>query len=227
MPWLEFTAAMILFLAAHRIPAMLGVKHALSAALGPRGYTVLFSAVSLLLLWWVIVAAAQAPYVQLWDHGAAARWGVNLLMPLVAVLVALGVGAPNPFAFEGRATGFDPDRPGVAGLTRQPLLWALLLWSLAHLWANGALAHVILFGSFAGFSLLGMRLVERRRAAMMSRAEWARLTARTALVPLAAAPRWRGGPYARLPWARVAIGLAAWAIGWHLHTAVIGVPPLP
>ena len=44
---------MALFLGAHRLPAAVGLKAGLSAALGPRGYTAAFSLVSLLLLWWI------------------------------------------------------------------------------------------------------------------------------------------------------------------------------
>ncbi|EIE51568.1 NnrU family protein [Citreicella sp. 357] len=227
MGWLEFALAMTVFMASHRIPAMLGVKDGLTGALGPRGYTTAFSVVSVLLLWWVIKAAGRAPYVPLWDQTMTARWGVTIVMPLVVLLAALGVTAPNPFAFEGRAMGFDPDRPGVAGLTRQPLLWAMLLWAGVHTWANGDLAHVILFCTFGLFSALGMLMVERRRARLMGPAEWQRQSARTALVPFAAMPRWQGSPYRRPPWLRVGIAVVAWAALLHLHAPVIGVGPLP
>ncbi|MBR9843824.1 MAG: NnrU family protein, partial [Rhodobacteraceae bacterium] len=156
MGWIEFVAAMTLFLASHRIPALFGVKRRLVSLCGATGYTVLFSLFSTGLLLWVIWAAGRAPVVTLWDQSIAARWAVNLVMPLCVLLVVFGTAAANPFAFEGRATGFDPERPGIAGVTRQPLLWALLLWSGVHLWANGDLAHGILFGVFALFSGLGM-----------------------------------------------------------------------
>lgn len=225
MDWIEFTLAMGLFLGSHRIPAALGVKEALLRALGPRGYTLAFSLASLALLWWVIVAAGRAPVVALWDQVLWHRWTVNLAMPLAAMLATFGIAAPNPFAFEGRATGFDPARPGIAGLTRQPLLWALALWSGAHLLANGDLAHVILFGTFLAFSILGMPLVERRRSRAMGAGEWARLTAHTGLVPFAAllSGRWwpRGLP--SLP--RLALAVLSWVALWHLHAPVIGVWP--
>lgn len=225
--WIEFALAMALFMGSHRIPAALGIKDRLTAALGERGYTLVFSLVSTLLLLWVIWAAGRAPFVPLWDGGLAARWAVNIAMPLAVALVVFGTAAPNPFAFEGRKAGFDPDRPGIAGVTRQPLLWALLIWALAHLWANGDLAHAILFGTFAAFSALGMRTVERRRRRQMGQAEWDRLTAHTGLAPLAAAlaGRWRprGGPSLL----RAGGVLLAWAALWHLHAPVIGVWPAP
>jgi len=227
MGWIEFAAALGLFLISHRIPALIGVKRPLTAALGPRGYTVVFSVISTVLLAWVIVAAGRAPYVGLWDHAIWHRWAVNIAMPAALALIVFGTAAPNPFAFEGRATGFDPARPGIAGLTRQPLLWGLALWSGAHLLANGDLAHGVLFGSFAGFSLLGMRIVEARRARAMGADAWRHLTARTSLIPLIALVqgRWRPtqGPQA---W-RALLWIASWAGLWLLHTPVIGVSPAP
>lgn len=227
MGWIEFAVAMGLFMASHRIPAALGVKDSLVNTLGPRGYTALFSLASTGLLFWVIWAAGRAPYVSLWDQTTTARWAVNVVMPIVIALVSFGVAASNPFAFEGRATGFDPEHPGVAGLTRQPLLWALLLWSAVHLWANGDLAHVLLFGTFAAFSLAGMTLVERRRRAAMGDTDWQALTKRTSLIPFAAllAGRWK--PTFRVSLMRAAITLLAWATVWMSHSAVIGVSPMP
>lgn len=225
LDWLNFALALGLFLISHRLPAMLGVKARAEAALGPRGYTMVFSGVSLALLYWVIVAAGRAPYVELWPPNGWSRWLVNIAMPLAGLLAAFGVAAPNPFAFEGRSTGFDPDRPGIAGLTRQPLLWALVLWSGAHLIANGDLAHVIFFGLMLVFSLAGMAIVERRRRRAIGPAEWQRLTARTALVPGVAlfTGRWR--PAGRPSGLRLAIWALGWAGLWHLHAPVIGLWP--
>lgn len=227
MGWVEFALALIVFMGSHRIPAALGVKGALIGALGPRGYTVAFSIASLFLLWWVIEAAGRAPFVPLWDQQTWHRWAVNIAMPLAVALGTFGVAAPNPFAFEGRASGFDPARPGIAAITRQPLLWALAIWSGAHLLANGDLAHVILFGLFLVFSIAGMAIVERRRARIAGPAEWARLTARTGLLPFAALLNGRWRPRGLPPLARLVLAVILWAGLWHLHVPVIGVSPLP
>lgn len=227
MGWLEFGIAMGLFLSSHRIPAVFGLKQRLIAALGPRGYTLVFSLFSTLLLFWVIWAAGRAPVVTLWEQTLVARWAVNLVMPVSVLLVVFGTAAPNPFAFEGRSTGFEADKPGIAGITRQPLLWALLFWSAAHIWANGELAHVLLFGIFTLFSILGMRLVERRRRRDLGETAWAQLTARTGLMPFAAllGGRWKPsrGPSA----IRLALAVSIWVALWHLHAPVIGVYPGP
>ena len=223
--WIEFAAAMGLFLISHRLPAMLGVKGWLESRLGRWGYTAVFSVLSLGLLWWLILAAGRAPFVPLWDQQGWHRWAVNIVMPVAGALAVFGVGAPNPFAFEGRAAGFDPDRPGIAGVTRQPLLWALALWAGVHLLPNGYLAHVLLFAPMLVFSLLGMGIVERRRRRVMGAETWARMTARTDLVPFRAlvAGRWR--PAAGPSLMRLAIWALTWAALWYLHEPVIGVWP--
>lgn len=227
MDWIELALAMGLFMASHRLPAALGLKTRLVAALGARGYTLVFSVFSLGLLGWLISAAARAPFLPLWEQQGWHRWVVNLAMPLAIALGSFGIAAPNPFAFEGRSTGFDPARPGIAGLNRQPLLWALALWAGAHLLANGDLAHVILFAPFLGLALAGMPIVETRRRREMGEAEWLRLTRNTSLWPFAAliGGRWR--PTARLSVARLGITLGGWAGLWHLHAPLIGVWPAP
>lgn len=227
MDWIEFATALALFLASHRIPAMLGIKGPLTAALGQRGYLVLFSLISTFLLAWVFLAAGRAPVIGLWDQALWHRWTVNIAMPLALALVVFGTAAPNPFAFEGRSHGFDPARPGIAGLTRQPLLWGLALWSGAHLLANGDLAHALLFGSFAVFSVLGLFIVERRRASAMGPKTWQSLTARTSLLPVAAllSGRWRPGATPSLP--RTVFWLVSWIVLWIMHAPIIGVSPAP
>jgi uncharacterized membrane protein len=227
MEWIELAFALAAFFLSHRVPAMFGLKARIVAAFGPRGYVALFSVLSLGLLWWVIVAAGRAPYVELWGQPDWSRWLVNLAMPVAILLGTFGVAAPNPFAFEGRAQGFDPDRPGIAGLTRQPLLWALAIWAAAHLSANGDLAHVLLFGPMLVLALIGAPAMEARTRARMGTATWDRLAARTALIPLAALAkgRWRPTSLPSLP--RLLAALAIWAGLWHLHEPLIGLWPGP
>jgi uncharacterized membrane protein len=99
---------------------------------------------------------------------------VVAVMAAVYLILALAIGRPNPFSFGGaNNAAFDPACPGMVGWIRHPLLAALALWAAAHAFANGTLAHVIMFGSFAGFALIGGRLIDRRRQREMG-AEWQR-----------------------------------------------------
>ncbi|MBD3787440.1 MAG: NnrU family protein [Sphingomonadales bacterium] len=227
MGWIEFIVAGLAFMASHLIPANPRIKGLFVAVLGPRGWIWGFSLISVGLLFWVIFAAGRAPFIELWPQAGWMRWAVNLAMPVAITLGTFGVAAPNPFAFEGRATGFDPARPGIAGVVRQPLLWALILWSGAHLLANGDLAHAVLFGTFLIFSLMGLRAMEARRARLWGAAEFDRLAARTSAWPLQALimGRWRPGSPPDL--IRTVLAMLIWAALWHLHAPVIGVTPAP
>lgn len=225
--WFEFIAAFAAFLLSHALPARPALRRRFAALLGERGYLALYSLVSLGVLAWLVGAAGRAPYLGLWATEPWQYWVPNLLMPPVCLLVAFGIAAPNPLSFGGRSTGFDPAHPGIAGLARHPLLLAIGLWAVSHTVPNGNLAHAVLFGSFAGFALLGMAAIDRRKRRQMGEREWAALAAGTSFWPGAAllSGRWRpsGGPSP----ARLAAGLLLWLLLLLLHRPVIGVSPLP
>ena len=190
--WAQFAAALIAFLATHSIPARPAIRRALLARLGGRGYMALYSLLSLAVLVWLIWAAEHAPRIALWSFAPWQLWVPNIAMPLACVLIAYSFASPDPFSITGRnAAGFAPNRPGIAGVTRHPLLWAITLWAAAHLVPNGDVAHVILFGLFAVFGLLGMAIFDARK-----RREWElRLGRSGRRVPRPCRLRrcWRGG----------------------------------
>jgi uncharacterized membrane protein len=230
--WIEMAVAAVLFVLSHSLPARPGLRRRIVGVLGEAGYLALYSVASLLALGWLVVAAGRAPFVEVWAFAPWQLWGPNLAMPLVCLLVAFGVAAPNPLSFaSGAHQGFDPDRPGIAGITRHPLLWALVLWSASHLLPNGDLAHVLLFGGFAVFALVGMAAMDRRFRRTLGKAEWERLARRTSLVPLAALAggRWRpagvtvNGEFL----VRLLLGAALYLAFLSAHEPVTGVSPLP
>jgi uncharacterized membrane protein len=223
--WAEFAGAYALFLLAHAVPARPPVRRRLVAGLGERGYVAVYVVVSLGLLAWLITAAGRAPYLPLWDPAPWQRWVPNLAVPVAIVLAALAVGVPNPFSFGGaRNDRFDPERPGVVALSRQPILLALGIWAGAHVVPNGNLAHVLLFGGFAAMALLGMAMLERRRRRVLG-AEWEALARRTALWPGAAGLAALAGTPRLVP--RMVVGLAVYGAALMLHGPVLGVSPLP
>lgn len=220
--WLEFAAALALFLLSHAIPVRPPVRPWLVGRLGLRGYIVGYSLLSLALLYWLVVAAARAPYVQVIPPHDLLRWAPALTMPLVCLLAVAGFAAANPLSFGGLGRGpFDPERPGILGFSRHPLLLAAAIWAVAHLLANGDLAHVILFGLFAAFALAGMALIDRRKRREMGAAAWTELSRNTARLSLAGLRHARPAP---LQWA---VAAAIYAGLLWLHLPVIGVSPLP
>lgn len=222
MGWAEFAAAFAVFFLSHALPVRPPLRPRLEAALGAQGFTLAYSALSLAVLGWLIGSAGRAPYVQLWSW---APWQAHV--PLIAMLpacliVAITLGRPNPFSFGGaRAQDFDPTRPGLMRWMRHPLLVALALWAFAHLVPNGNLAHVLMFGLFGAFAIVGGRLIDRRKRRGMG-AEWARLDAARRAGPLLPRPAQPLGAALRLA---AGIGLY-WGL-IELHPLLFGVSPLP
>ena len=134
MEWAEFTAALAAFLGSHVVPMRL--RGPLVARFGKRAYVLGYSLLSLGLLYWLIVAAGRAPWVELWPQALWMRWGGNLAMPVAILLAAAG---------------------GMAGL-----MAAFALWAGTHLIANGDLAHVLLFGILLVYALFGLAVGLRR-----------------------------------------------------------------
>ncbi|EEW26057.1 NnrUfamily protein [Rhodobacter ferrooxidans] len=225
--WGGFALAIAAFFASHAVPVRPAVKAWLVARLGRSGFGMAYGLLSLVMLAWVIQAAWAAPFVVLWDQAIWQRWLVNAVMLAAVLLAAFAIGAVNPFSFGGRSSGFDPERPGIAGVSRHPLLLVLLLWAAAHLLVNGDLAHVLVFAPFAAFAALGMRAIDARNRRIWGDAEWDRLAARTSGWPFAALLGGRWKPQSGPGLLRLAIGLAVWGGLIWLHPLVIGMPPLP
>jgi uncharacterized membrane protein len=214
--WGEFILAFAVFLLSHSIPVRPAMKRRLVARLGAPGFTLAYSALSIGVLAWLIAAAGRAPFVALWPWAPWQNLVTLVAMALACGIAALAIGRPNPFSFGGSDNAaFDPARPGIVGWTRHPLLVALLLWSLGHLLPNGDLAHVLLFGTFAGFSLLGMRLIDRRTRRNMGAADWARF-----------APAHRPLRISRAGVFRLCAGVGIFTLLLLAHGPVIGIQPV-
>lgn len=214
--WLGYMLAFVAFFASHAIPVRPPVKARIVGLVGARGFTLAYSALSVAMLAWLIVAAGQAPHVELWPREPWQTWVPFIANAGAAILIALAVARPNPLSFGGaRNAEFDPDHAGIVGWIRHPLLAAIGLWAAAHIVPNGDLAHVILFGTFLGFALLGMKMIDRRKRRQLGddRDDVTQTARRLEITP--------GGL------ARVALGLLGWWLVLLLHAPVIGVSPWP
>lgn len=227
--WLEFTVALALFLSTHFLPTRRKLRDRLIATMGRRTYFSVYGLVSLLVVVWLVAAAGRAPFLPIWWQAEWHRWVPVFTMPIAILLAVLGTGSAYPHTLGGRRSApFDPKEPGIAALTRHPLLWSLVLWSLAHLVANGDVAHVILFGGFAVLSLGAMPIFDRRGRCATEATEWEAIRQRTSLLSLR--PLVDGG------WLRrnrgtllraVAIAAVLYLLIIVLHEPVIGVSPAP
>jgi uncharacterized membrane protein len=227
--WDELILATSIFFVSHAFPARPPVRPWLIRHIGKTAYLLTYSVLSILVVGWLIIAANRAPYVVVWHFSPWQTWVPNIVMPFVCVLIAFGIAAPNPLSIGSyNDFAFKPDHPGIVGVTRHPLLWAAALWAFAHAVPNGDLAHVLMFGLFGMFSLLGMLVIDARKKRTLGAVEWHRLSHLTSLLPLFAivSEKWRL-VLREIGLLRLAIAAVVYVGLLTLHRPVIGLSPLP
>lgn len=152
------------------------------------GYS-LASGIGLALMVWGFGLARQQP-VQLWAPPVAMRHVAALLTLVAFVLLAAAYVPGN----------------GIKARLHHPMVLGVKLWALAHLLANGNLAHGVLFGSLLVWAILNYSAARRRDQAQGTHYP-AGTAGRTGVT--------------------VAIGVGAWiAFALWLHGLLIGVRPL-
>ncbi len=219
---LYLIVATLLFLAIHIVPSTplraLAVK-----VIGERAYLGLFSLASLAGLLWMSSEYGRAPMEALWR-------GLRLLpvalMPFAFVLLACGLLSRNPALLgqSGALKREDPAR-GIIRITRHPVMWAIMLWSGAHLLALGSLQAVIFFGGLLLLAAAGTTLQDARKAAALGD-DWRRFTTLTSNVPFLAIAQGRNKPVWReIGWWKPATGLAAFGLALYAHPWLFGFRP--
>ncbi|MFC1673988.1 NnrU family protein [Pseudomonadota bacterium] len=224
----QLLLTMGVFIAFHVVPAIGSVRRFIVGAMGLRMYIAFYSMVSVGLLVLVGIAYSQADYVHLWDQAYWMRWVPLVLMyPACVFLVGSLVNA-NPLSVGVRPNDFEVDKPGIVSVTRHPLIWAFLLWSVAHMVANGDLASLLLFGLFTILSLAGFPSLDAKKRRELGAEKWAELAGKTSVIPFAAALTGR----TQVNWGVVLCqptigGLIFYAVLLGGHWLVGGVDPLP
>ncbi len=140
---------LVLFLGVHatRIVAE-GWRTRMVARLGPNGWKGLYSVVSIAgfaLIVWGFGLARQTP-VLLWLPPVGMRHLASLLTLVAFILLAATYVPGN----------------SIKARLHHPMVLAVKVWALAHLLANGNLAHVVLFGSFLVWAALSFKAARAR-----------------------------------------------------------------
>ncbi len=219
MSWLGFAGVFGLFFMTHSVPVQPAIKSPIVAVLGPAGFAISYSAISVVMLALLIWSAGQAPFVPLWPQMPWHRHVVHLGMLGVCLTLAFAIARPNPFSFGGaRNHTFDPERPGIVRLTRHPILTVIDLWAALHILPNGNLAHVLLFAVLGGFASAGGTLINQKKRREMGVDAWNRLNTTVAKSSFF---------YPKTPLIaftlRLAAGVLAFALLLWLHPVVIGI----
>jgi len=125
-------AGLILFLLPHCLREI-GLRDGLAARFPSEGaWKGAYSVVSLLGLGLIVWSRSMAPFVMVWEPPFELRQVSHYIMLPVFWLILAGSG---PVSW-------------IRHKLRNPMLFGVILWGAAHLWANGDLASMLLFGSF-------------------------------------------------------------------------------
>ncbi len=217
-------AAALFFVGGHFLITSTGARPWLVARLGIRLYTGLYSAVALALFVGMISHYGAAPFAALWSPPSWFALVPIAVLPFALLLLVGGVSAPNPTAVMAPALAAGSPR-GILAITRHPVMWAIGLWALSHLAANGDGASMILFGSLAILALAGTLAIDRRKRAAWGEERWAAFAAATSNLPLAAIVQRRARlAIADLGWWRIALAVLLYVLLIGAHPHVIGVP---
>lgn len=155
--------AALFFLGTHLGIPNSPLRGQLVASIGERPYRILYAALALAALAWLVHAWKAAPFVPLWSPGPGLRLVPLVLMPLACLFFVCALTQRNPTAI-GQAPDPDLSEParGITRITRHPFLWAVAIWAIGHILANGDLAALVFFGSFAILALLGSMALDAR-----------------------------------------------------------------
>ena len=222
---LSLVIAGIAFCGSHVLLSSTRLRGALRDQLGERGFIAVYSLTSLVVFAWFVAAYATAPTIGLWPRQ---RWTALVpvsVMPLAAILLVAGYSTRNPTAvgMERSARADDP-APGILSVTRHPVMWAIGLWALSHLIANGDLSSLLFFGALAALALGGTVLIDRKKQLALG-SNWPRLAQVTSNLPFVALLAGR----TKLRWReigvlRVAAGLLLYAVLYLAHPIITGLP---
>jgi uncharacterized membrane protein len=187
------TLGLVLFLGAHLFTTLREPRAAAIARFGEAGYKAAYSVISVIGL--VLIAYGFGVYrsdgwITIWNPPVWTRHFALLITLPVFILLAVG------------------KRPSwLKAVTRHPMLLAVKLWATAHLFANGDLGSMLLFGGFLAWAVMARISAKRRPDETASLAAMGRPA------------------FGRRDIIVIVVGLAAYvAMVLWLHPLLIGVP---
>jgi uncharacterized membrane protein len=224
-------AAIAVFMAIHFLISGTTVRDRIVAVTGEGAYLGLFSLASIASLVWLVFAfggaRASPQNASYWGISHATRDPAVVLVFLAFLLAVPGLLTNSPTRVRGDEL---VDRPaattGMMRITRNPFLWGVAVWAVAHIIANGRLADLILFGGLLIVALLGPVSIDAKRRRTLGD-RYRAFEAQTSNIPFAAIVQGRQQFKLGEIWWRILVAIAVWAAVIWLHPYFTGgVRPL-
>ena len=185
-------------------------------ALGEKGFSLAYTAISFAALGWVYFAFIAAPPADLGGSGEIG-WIAATIITWPAMVLLAGSFMGNPALPTPMAEAQARAEPrGVFRVTRHPMMWAIGLWAASHLLLFWSTRTMITAAAMGLLALVGAKFQDAKKQALMG-ASWAEWEGKTSYWP-----RWsRLFSVGALP---LLAGTALWLAGMWLHLWRAGIP---
>ena len=202
------------------------MRGVLVRAVGERTFVWGYGAIAVLQLIWIGQAVEGAPVVRYWEPPEWVAAIPLLVMPLALLFLVCGFTQNNPTASLASGRLARREVTGILAVTRNPVMWGLGLWALAHLAVVAEVAEALRYAAFAALALLFLPRIEAKQRAKWGEAAWADFAARSSNVPFVAMAQGRARlKWREIGWMRLAVTVALYlAILLWLHPKIAGVP---
>ncbi len=175
-----FIVGMVVFFGVHLFPILVNMRQNLIGVLGGTWYKTVFAILSVVGFLLMLYGWRSLPYVPVFQPPAISLPLSQLVMlPAFILLVA----------------AYIPCR--IRRWVGHPMIFAVLLWSLVHVLANGDQASLLLFGAFLLYSI----------------ANWISMVQRQSGEPAKTRPHY--------DWIVVAVGISVYFGAYYLHGELI------
>ncbi|RKZ70038.1 MAG: NnrU family protein [Gammaproteobacteria bacterium] len=148
---LLFILGLILFFSIHMLPfypeyrAQLIEKLDNDTIYGEGMYKIIFSVISLLGLIFVGIGKGSIEFIGLWDTLEFFRY-IAVVLILVSFILMVAAYMPN----------------NIRRYVPHPMLTGVIIWGVTHMLVNGDVISLILFASFVAYSVMAIKLINRR-----------------------------------------------------------------
>jgi uncharacterized membrane protein len=223
-PWIVVGLLWLVFGGTHILLTTRRLRSALVGALGPWGFTFLYSIIATVTLAWLIHELAVG-----YDQGAAGlalgRFpgvqiaGIVVIVAGVVLMIAAFFALPASTLPRLGAQRFEVR--GLERVTRHPFFVGIALLGLAHALLATKLVGTVGFGGLALFSIAGALHQDAKLRAELGEA-YARYLRATSMVPFGAILAGRQQLFAsELPWTGLATGLVLAFALWSVHDSIL------
>jgi uncharacterized membrane protein len=117
-------------------------------------YKIIFSVISLLGLIFIGVGKGSMEFIGLWDIPVFFRY-VAVVLILASFILMVAAYAPN----------------NIMRYVPHPMLTGVIIWGVTHMLVNGDVVSLVLFGSFVAYSVVAIKLANKRQQDISSEQE--------------------------------------------------------